>query len=645
MLLALSGAICAQAQFQRATKANVQAQLRARGADKATITPQSNQAWWGYVAADAPLESMGVGEAETYDCAVYIPYYHDIAGGKTINAIRFAMKAKNVSDVKVWIAEAGIPTDINTSTVRMVNVSELDESGFNDVALPEPYALTDKGIYVGYSFTITKLETSDDAYPILFTGDPAVNTLWVRTSTSVPNWGDLYGYGFGRLFLQVLLEGDFDIHNGATPSAISEVVMLPGQQGTTQVSLTNNGINDIKSIDYTVSVNNVAGAEQHFNLKQPISLGSTGSISLPIDAGQPGTVEQRTLTITKVNGVANETATNSIPFTACTVLHDTPHGIAVEEYTGTTCGWCPRGLIGMEKMRQQFGDAFVGIGIHQFTSSLANDAMFISAYTQVSFDGAPSCRLNRGEIIDPYYGSSTNVLNDFSAALAIPAKAGLTLTADWNADSTSVIANAEIEALVDGNFAIEYVLIADGLTGTTQPWRQYNYYHRAYGEFDSASELPADLAFLFNTGQIFNNSYVAYYPVFNDVAIAVAKQNQTTAPGQLTSGQKVQNSYTLSLPSASNQKELISALDATGKGNIAVVALLIDKADNKIANATKFYMPVFDPATTTIEGISSQEPATEVSRFAADGRQLSAPQRGLNIVRMADGTTRKVLVK
>lgn len=41
----------------------------------------------------------------------------------------------------------------------------------------------------------------------------------------------------------------------------------------------------------------------------------------------------------------------------------------------------------------------------------------------------------------------------------------------------------------------------------------------------------------------------------------------------------------------------------------------------------------------------SDENATETARYAADGTQLAAPAKGLNIIKMSDGTTRKVIVK
>jgi hypothetical protein len=34
-----------------------------------------------------------------------------------------------------------------------------------------------------------------------------------------------------------------------------------------------------------------------------------------------------------------------------------------------------------------------------------------------------------------------------------------------------------------------------------------------------------------------------------------------------------------------------------------------------------------------------------VSRYSIDGRRLTAPQRGLNIIRTADGRTMKVVVR
>ncbi len=49
-------------------------------------------------------------------------------------------------------------------------------------------------------------------------------------------------------------------------------------------------------------------------------------------------------------------------------------------------------------------------------------------------------------------------------------------------------------------------------------------------------------------------------------------------------------------------------------------------------------------SATGINGVTTNG-VVEVSRFTADGKRIYAPQKGINIVRMSDGTTRKLVVK
>ena len=48
---------------------------------------------------------------------------------------------------------------------------------------------------------------------------------------------------------------------------------------------------------------------------------------------------------------------------------------------------------------------------------------------------------------------------------------------------------------------------------------------------------------------------------------------------------------------------------------------------------------------TGISSVNSGSKAVETMRFDAEGRRLTAPAQGLNIVKMSDGTVRKVMVK
>ncbi len=592
--------------------------------------PEKTKLWWGYVGADDVCNGLGIGKAETYDCAVFFPASQEIAAGKTIHSVRFQLLTTNVTNVKVWIAES-LPTTVDKA-LQVVNVVKI-RKGVNDVPLTTPYTIGSKGVYVGYSFTIPALQTQEDSYPVPVTGTDLTSALLLRTSST--SWSDLNGQGFGRLYLQVLLEGVFPYKNAASfaSSNLGEAVAVLGDKGAIDVPLTNKGTVNLNSIDYTVTTDGVTSEERHLDLPSAVALGGTTTVSIQVEADDVPGQKEKTLTITKVNGVANEQDGQTTQLTMSTLSELVHRGVAVEEYTGTTCGWCPRGIVGMEKMRRELGDSFVGIAIHRYASSTSSDAMYISSYSHVSFGGAPSCRINRGAEVDPYYGSGYDILDDLRAVLAIPAKVGVEVTGVWNADSTKVEATATLSSVLpDCDYKIEYVLIADSLKGTGTAWNQTNYYYQY-----TASQVPDDLAVFVKNGKYGKSSVSGL--IFNDVAIAVAKSTQTTAPGVLTLGEPVTNTYTLSMPTNA------TLLKAIKKERVAVVALVIDKKTNRIANAAKFYMPGYDASSAIHDtGVAERHSQVE-ARYSLDGRQLPAGQKGLSIVRMADGTIRKVVVK
>lgn len=602
---------------------------------------QASQVWWGNADVSG-ISGLGVSNPETYDCASFFAGNHNIVGGKSIKAVRFAMFTKNVKDVKVWISET-LPETVDAENVAcLVNVENVSV-GVNEVTLPEAYTVGAKGVYVGYSFTVTSSANSDDNYPVAVAGTAQKDALWLRTSTTAVAWADLYTNGFGCLYLEMLLEGEFPYANAASVivSNIGESVATIGGTAIAYLPLKNEGTQPVQSFDYTITADGVTGAEQHQDLDQSIRFGSSQVVKLTVTGDEVGGSKNKKLTITKVNGEANEISQAEAQFTMSTVTKQVDRVVAVEEYTGTTCGWCPRGIVGMEKIRKTFGDKAVGIAIHRYTSSTASDAMYLSAYNQVSFSGAPSARINRGAIVDPYYGSSSSIINDINFELTIPAKAAISVTGEWSEDGKEVNATSTIESVMpDASFKIEYVLVADSLSGTTQAWRQYNYYNKAYGQFTDREQLPADLGFLINTGQTFGSgqsAYVAYYPVFNDVAIAVGKSTQTTAPGVLTPGEPVTNSYTLTMPT---RAALVSAITTQ---NVWVVALLIN-SDGSIANAAKFKMPKYEN-TSGIQSTSTKVANQPMARYSLDGRRLSEPAKGLNIVKMSDGRVVKTIVR
>jgi len=590
----------------------------------------SQQNWWGYVNNDTNKTGLGVRAADTYHCAIFIPGNHAVAAGKTIKAVRFGLVAQNATDTKVWLASS-LPSTINESnTLQIVNVSDSKIGSDNIEVDLTPYAIPEGGVYVGYTFTITKASTQNDQYPILTTGSDAPNALIIKTDQAVTQWSDMNGQGFGSLFLQVLLEGEF-ADNTATAADFGPLYTVLGESTTANVAITNAGGTALSSIDYTITTDGVPSAEQHVNLTAPIQFNATGTISITIPADATAGSKVKTFNITKVNGNANTKADVGAKFTLYTLPEFVNRNVVVEEFTGTACGWCPRGLVGMENLRKAYGDRFVGIGLHQYNSS---DAMYITpnAYAPISFEGAPSCRINRGEEIDPYYGTNESILDDFAAAMAVPALAKVNVSGTADADLTTVEAKAEVEALIDNSkYTLEFVVIGDGLTGTGSAWNQANNYYQY-----SSSQLPADLS-MFGTGGKYGKSTVTGW-VFNDVALCssyVGGSNKAPALGTLAAGEKKEVEYTLTLPVKTTLKNALQS------DQLYVIALVVDQ-NKKIANAAKTKIQVAEPSG--IETIENTASLVE-GFYTLDGKRLSTPVKGMNVIKMSNGTTRKVVIR
>lgn len=591
----------------------------------------AQQKWWGYLNGDEEMNGVGVSKADTYHCAVFIPGDNAIAVGKTINAVRFGLTAPHATNAKVWVASE-LPVTVDAShTLRFVDLpdSKLGNAQI-DVELPSAIEVPANGIYVGYSFTITTASGNADKYPVLFAGKPAVNMLILKTNSAVPQWTDLVDNNFGRLFLQVLLEGTF-ADNNATAEDFGPVYGAVGESATVAIDVTNYSETPLSSIDYTITSDGETSAEQHADIATPITFNKTGKVNI-IVAGDAAVGEKaKTLNITKVNGNANAAAGKATNFTVYTLPELVERKVVVEEFTGTGCGWCPRGLIGMDNLRNTFGDRFVGIGIHQYNSS---DAMYItpSSYANISFSGAPSCRINRGDEIDPYYGSVSDIRDDFAAAMAVPALAKINVSGTIDEELKKVNAKAQVEALLDNSeYTLEFVVIGDGLKGTGSAWNQANYYTQY-----SASQLPEDLA-IFGNGGKYGTSTITGWS-FNDVALVssyVSGSNKAPKLNVLNAGEQQEAEYTLTMPTKTSLKTAVKDAE------LYIVAMLVDKQKH-IVNAAKAAITVEDPSG--IENVNVAE-SEQTAHYTLDGRRVQTMQKGLNIVRMANGKTIKVIQK
>ena len=75
--------------------------------------------------------------------------------------------------------------------------------------------------------------------------------------------------------------------------------------------------------------------------------------------------------------------------------------------------------------------------------------------------------------------------------------------------------------------------------------------------------------------------------------------------------------------------------------SVYVVALVVEKSSGRIVNAAKRL--VGEEINTGVNMVQAETGIT--TNYSLNGVKLAAPQRGINIVRQADGSVRKVVVK
>ena len=300
--------------------------------------------------------------------------------------------------------------------------------------------------------------------------------------------------------------------------------------------------------------------------------------------------------------------------------------VVVEEYTGTGCGYCPRGIAGMMKLRDTFGDRFIGIGIHRYNQS---DPMFITKYERLAWEGAPKCMLDRGKQIDPLKGSGESITKDFQEEMERTSAIEVSVSGVLDDAKTHVYATANINPLVSGNFKLAYVLIADEVFCPKDNWRQMNYYSARRRETQ-----PEEMAQFCMGGTQGTKLFEWHY---DDVAISSSYDNtgkNQVQIGALEAGKTMKHSFTIDMPT---DEELLSAVQTN---KLYVIAMVI-APDGRIENAAKSHVTPI----AGIHDIEGTQTLTEVARYTIDGRRISQPQKGVNIVKLSDGTTFKVLVK
>ncbi len=600
--------------------------------------------WWG-LGEYGGVNAMGFNLSTyptTYDVATAITSSSYV--GAVVDSIAFFIVNKDVvSNVSAFIGNNFYDqTPFDGSRQQVTELHDFDDAmPYNFVKLDKPYTITSQGCVIGYSFTLGKLVSQDDLYCLPFwtdaSGQPeeSVQYGFCIKNNELTNggWMDLYQYNWGNLAIMVHINIP-EVQISASPLIVLESTVIAGNTAQAICYIRNTCFKKITDVNFIATIDGVKQDEMNVTFDTPVAANELFSIyvEVPTTKDEAGIVKTVEVEITKVNGEANN-ATSKVAAGNLIVLENAAPRISVaEEFTGTWCGYCPRGHVALENLRRDLGGSVIPLAVH------FGDPMYCDSYDDVITDwsggSAPIMAVDRVVSADPYYGikdgsyGATELMH--LCAGAFPSEATIKLTASWaDAEKTAINVSTTTNFLYDrygaenDTYAIGFVLTENGMSGTDDNWKQANYFSGA-----TLAGYPADIQAL---GKLAN----PYSTTYDNVVVAAWNPylGTTGSVKEILNG--VPSDYSTTLSIAENT--LIQ-----NKDNLYLTAILFNCYNSSIVNA---YQINLKTGASGITGVTTENGALEVARYNINGVKLDAPQKGLNIIKLSNGQTVKMMVK
>lgn len=544
----------------------------------------------------------------------------------------------NITDFDVFVNKITSSGSISTFKSKQVGKGL---QGWNTVMFDESeqFTISSKDKYlVGYSYYQSNERDpknpqyySDDCFPISYYEKSEVK-------------GDLYFYGNipraiggsglgwyivgsdGALSVQLIVEGKLsDQHIILSNLKVDKNYYQKDDRIGWSIDVTNMGKETIENVEFNIYIDDIlAGTE-----KSSTSISSTKKATISSALRMPSDIKLNEHTIkvelTTVNGntpfgeVENNNATAQFNVYSNTVPRQ-KH--LVEHFTSNTCTYCPIGYTLLRMMVEQHDDvAWVSIhgnmnGIDPFNFTECDQLQTMEGLT--GWPGASFERIYDAEWAD---GDKTLVYGLGYSDQYIPlAMAELYALMQKNPEPSFVALEIE-QAFEPKRRDLEIIVKGKGVEGASSLLADH-----AVTIYITESGLKARQL---NQGKWENN--FEQNNALRMVATSVGGESIKWTGDDFTI---IKN---LTIP-----EEFVAE-------NLTITAFVAPIVKD-INNADIYHMAVNNCEqaavgnNTSIQGIQSDY-VNETARYTIDGQLISSPQKGLNIVKMSDGSTRKVIVR
>lgn len=531
------------------------------------------------------------------------------------------------------------------------------------VKLPTPFTIPADGALVGYSYDG---KSSDKSIVLAGISSEAAGCFFQYDYEGERNFESLSSIVGMSSSIQIGLDVSDCEANDATVSANPELTTLVNTKQQYPFYITNNSAKPITQLTYSISVDGVNGAEKSLDLSSPIESMETASIPYTTAFEEDG-VHSVELNISKVNGNTNINKHSSAEYSIIALEKSADRVSVVEEQTGTWCGWCPRGHVALDLLNKQLGDKVVTLAGHFANGESQVDPMNIyqldknSTQAEALADygfvamqlssmlgggGLPGAMFDRVVAADPYVGANTtkgkNGTYEYGATDLVnllkegnPSEADFSMTASW-ADDKNTDIKVDLTTTFNYNrfgsfpYGVAFVLSENGMTGKGATWKQLNYYSKLAGVNGASDFNNPDMAAWFKAGSYVSTTYdnvvVQAWNPFGNAAIV------DKSVTDIVKGEAIPFSTTLKVNS-----DLIQNYN-----NLTLSALLVNLNSLAVVNAAKV---VLGNCAAGIENVNSEANNNVVSRYNVNGMRINGAQKGLNIVKLANGKVVKMAVK
>ena len=634
---------------------------------KKNLAPQklnANQKTVGVSGSETMLGGVGLPGAGSKVKGIYsameASYLSKFKGAKIVGA-RYLINGSLGSSAQVELynmnGEAPVLYTSKAASSQKVSTQKEDKSGFdqqwNEVIFDKALDVNDvtTGVVVGYTYTqkTTKKngEFTDECYPIAVgqgtdgllaygnLGQDATKEGWFQVSNQYV------------ACIQLIVEQEGGFPDDLAIAQLSTNPMLkPDEKLPFEFYVNNSGSKACTNASFDVLLDNKSVAELTLPKDGSISdeyvkLGATLDLS---EYNLENGAHVLGVKVKKVNGEdpSGDTSDDLAAAQFRVYTETTPRQYnLVEQFTSTSCVYCPWGYESLRALAKSRND-IAWVAVHgdldpnnpdPYTNANAEPLLGYSA------SGYPAANFNRFNLGGNQIATNIATKNEQYDAFA--EQMGNLLDQEDEIAPSVVNLQMETNLTVGDNFNLKDATLNITVTGKGVKGAGKILEGATLGLYVTENGVKSK--------QYSPSGWIGTYNHENVLRV-IGTQNPW---GDVITwnGDEFVMSYEVTIPKKQyNYNENKNTLNAVAFVSLPFVVTVDGKnyynadLNNVWVNQCQF-LELPKGQATAIKGVETSENATVVARYAADGSEVSAPVKGINILKLSDGTTRKVVVK